>query len=80
MVGYTNHGGTVYTYFTLILRFILNLRELYQRGRDIDTAFGLTSSFDRAIAVSVLRFVDNEPDGSEEIRLEQQAIYNNSRT
>lgn len=66
--------------FTLVPRFILNLRELYardlrgRRGSDIDTAFGLTSGSADDAAVSTVVFVDagenEDEEQDEEIQVE----------
>lgn len=66
--------------FTLLPRFILNLREHYARdlrsrhGSDIDTAFGFTSTFDQGAVVNVTLFRDGEQNEGqrqhdEEIRI-----------
>lgn len=82
-------GGVQYIpTFTLIPRFILNLRELYAsdlRGRregDIDTAFGLASSFGHGGAMSAMMFAEagqNEDEGQgreqhEELQMEERVL------
>lgn len=50
---------------TLVPRFILSLRKLYERdlqgrsGTDFDTAFGLTSSSGLGVHASAIMFADN---------------------
>lgn len=58
--------------FTLVPRFLLNLRELYARdlrgrcGGDIDTAFGLSSSFGRNAIASAIMFAEaGDNDGEQ---------------
>ena len=70
------------TMFTLVPRFILNLRELYARnlqsrcGSNIDTAFGLTSASSHDPVVSAIMFAEDEQSGeqSEEIQMERRDI------
>lgn len=58
--------------FTLTPRFILSLRELDARvrrsrdGSDIDTAFGLTSTFYRGAVADAIMFADSGGTDSEE--------------
>ena len=74
--------------YTLVPRFILNLRKLYVRdirgiyGSDIDTAFGFTSAPDRGAAASTIVFagggqnegpIEGEERG-EEIQMEKRDI------
>lgn len=73
--------------FTLVPRFILNLRKLYAcdvRGRcgsEIDTAFGLDSAFGHGAAATTLMFADaGQHEGleqGEEIRGEGE-VYSGS--
>ena len=68
--------------FTLVPRFILNLRELYardlqgRRGSDIDTAFGLTSASSHGPVASAIMFAEgaqNEgEEQGEEIQMEER--------
>ena len=70
--------------FTLVPRFILNLRELYardlkgRRGCDIDSAFGLMSASSNGTVASAIVFADagqNEREGQdEEIQVEESEI------
>ena len=70
--------------FTLVPRFILNLRELYAHdlqgrcGSDIDIAFGLTSASCYGPVTSAIMFADGgHSDGeeqSEEIQMEEREI------
>ena len=68
--------------FTLVPRFILNLRELYardyngRRGSNIDTAFGLTSSHGPVVSAIVFA-EDGQNEGGEqgeEIQMEEREI------
>ena len=70
--------------FTLVPRFILNLRELYardlqgRRGSDIDTAFGLSSTPGHGPVASAIMFAEggqNEgEEQGEEIQMEERDI------
>ena len=70
--------------FTLVPRFILNLRELYardlqgRRGSDIDTAFGLTSASSHGPVASAIMFAEgaqNEgEEQGEEIQMEERGF------
>ena len=58
--------------YTLVPRFILNLRKLYardlrgRRGSEIDTAFGFTSAFGHGAAASTIVFADGRQNEGEE--------------
>ena len=64
--------------FTLVPRFILNLRELHardlqgRRGSDIDTAFGLSSTPDHGPVASAIMFAEGGQNEGEEQREEIQ--------
>ena len=70
--------------FTLVPRFILNLRELYahdlqgRRGSKIDTAFGLTSASSHGPVVSTIMFAEvgqnEDREQGEEIQMEEWEI------
>ena len=66
--------------FTLVPRFILNLRELYahdlqgRRGSNIDTAFGLTSASSHGPVASVIMFAEDGQNEGEEIQMEERDI------
>ena len=70
--------------FTLVPRFILNLRELYARdcnggrGSNIDTAFGLTSASSHGPVASAIVFAEDEQneggEQGEEIQMEEWEI------
>lgn len=75
--------------FTLLPRFILNLRELYvcdARGRlgyrgNIDSAFGFTSVSGDGAAASAIVFVDGQNEGleqGEEVELEERKFHDHS--
>ena len=67
--------------FTLVPRFILNLRELYardlqgRRGSNIDTAFGLTSASSHGPVASVIVFAEDGQNEGEEIEMEERDIW-----
>ena len=68
--------------FTLVPRFMLNLRELYardlrgRRGSEIDTAFGLTLASTHCAVTSANMFPDAGQNEGEEIQIEEREIRN----
>lgn len=70
--------------YTLVPRFILNLRELYardlqgRRGSEMDTAFGLSSESGHCVTRSTIMFVDGEQDlglqHGDDIQMEERGI------
>ena len=77
--------GSSIPIFTLVPRFILNLREFYardlqgRRGSDIDTAFGLTSTSSHGPTASAIMFASGgQNEGREqgdEIQMEEREIH-----
>ena len=71
--------------YTLVPRFILNLRKLYardlrgRRGSEIDTAFGFTSTSSHGAGASAIMFTDagqNEGvEQGEEIQMEERETH-----